>query len=547
MIQSLRTYVNQVAARMVVLPLWRRYLVAFILGIMGTLAMPPFFVWLMLVPMFMGLLHLLNHTEKDRHAFGLGWFWGLGYFVSGLYWIGNALLVPPAPFKWAIPVAVLVLPAYVAIYSGLALYFTKKFPIRGLAQTVLFACLWSVFEWLRGHAFTGFPWNLVGYTWRWPTAQGASVMGIYGLSFLTVLAFSSLHLRRRDMIYACLPLIVVTLFGLWRLGTAQVAYVPDVTLRLVQPNVPQQDKWNPALSEHQFNDLIALSKLPGHPTHIIWPEAATSFNFKKNINAGARIAEMLPADASLITGALRNAPVRSGYKVSNSILSFDSNGQVTGFYDKTHLVPFGEYVPYQDYIPELKGIAAKMGELVMGHGLKTMEVPGLPPFSPLICYEAIFPNQVTMNDDRPQFLLNLTNDAWYGYSTGPYQHLAIARMRAIEEGLPIVRVANTGITALFDAYGDDHGFIDLGERGILDAPLPTALKPTIYAIYGDKVYWTLIFAGLLLVIYLKTIEGLSAEKSESQDLNTFRKVPHKAPPRHRDRPSVPTRPKGGGR
>ncbi|MCH7931941.1 MAG: apolipoprotein N-acyltransferase, partial [Proteobacteria bacterium] len=284
--------------------------------------------------------------------------------------------------------------------------------------------------------------------------------------------------------------------GSVRLAGAGDGTVEGVLLRLVQPNVGQHHKWEPELREALFARHLRLTASAGFErvTHVIWPETAVPF-FLANEPARRRaIAAATPRGGALITGALRTTPEpTSPRKLWNSLHAIDDAGRVVATYDKFHLVPFGEYVPFRRWFPTIAKLTYGTIDFSAGPGPQTLRVPGLPSFSPLICYEAIFAHQVVDSADRPEFLLNLTNDAWFGISSGPYQHFAAARLRAVEQGLPLARAANTGISAVVDGYGRITARLGLDREGVVDAPLPEALGGlTPYARWGDLLPLTIV-------------------------------------------------------
>jgi apolipoprotein N-acyltransferase len=284
--------------------------------------------------------------------------------------------------------------------------------------------------------------------------------------------------------------------GAWRLGGATGATVDGVRLRLVQPNIDQRLKWAPDERERNFAAHLELSgqaaELP--PTHVIWAETAVPFLIEQDMQRRLAVAAVTPPGGLTITGAPRLTLDEDGERrVWNGLVAIDRSGSVRGTYDKAHLVPFGEYMPFRRWIP-VAPVAAGALDFSAGPGPRTLDLPGLPPVSPLICYEVIFPAAVTDPAERPSWLLNLTNDGWYGLTAGPHQHFAIARVRAVEEGLPLVRVANTGISGVVDAYGRVTASLGLGARGALDAELPIALPATPYARLGDLAFGILLLA-----------------------------------------------------
>jgi apolipoprotein N-acyltransferase len=497
---------------------WRRYLLAFLLGLAAAAAMPPLDLTPLLAVAFPGLLWLDDGSAGPGASFRLGWVFGFGFFLAGLYWIAAALFVDIDRFWWLVPFAAAGLPAGFAVYAGLALLATslaaRMLRLPAAARVFAFAVAWSAAEWTRGHALTGLPWNLIGYAWSggFPGAvamlQSVAVVGIYGLSFVTVLAVSLLALlgsplpgpmpavrRWAPAIAAGLLVLMPAAGGALRLATAPTV-LSDTRLRLVQPSIPQTMKWDPRAARDNFRRLLELSAAPGRGSlaATLWPEAATPFLLGRDEPARRAIAAVVPKDGYLLTGALRaNPPPAPVEKIWNSIEALNERGEIVAHYDKAHLVPFGEYVPFRDLLPVTKITAGTM-DLSAGSGPQTILLPGLPPFAPLVCYEAIFPGAIVDESDRPAWMLNVTNDAWYGRSSGPYQHFAIARTRAVEEGLPLVRVANNGISAVVDPLGRVLARTDIDAVGYVDAALPNPVARPPYARAGD---WTLVALLLL--------------------------------------------------
>lgn len=506
---------------------WRRYLAALLLGALAAAALPhvdflpslpPMNMTPVLLISFPGLIWLADGSVGFFAAFALGWSFGFGFFIAGLYWITAALFVDIGSFWWLVPFAATGVPAGLAIFTGAACcasYATCRwFRLGGTPRILALVVFWALAEWLRGHVLTGFPWNLIGYAWsgEFPgglaVLQTASVIGIYGLSLVTVLA-AALPARLGDFsgnrwapaLAALLLITVPATWGLYHLAHAQATDVPGVRLRLVQPSIPESIKNDPAQVLANFRRLFALSISPGgeRATAILWPEDAAPPFLERDGSARKALAQASPPGGYLITGTVRTDPApQPPAHVWNSLVAIDRDGAIRASYDKFHLVPFGEYVPMRAVLP-LQKITPGTTDFSAGPGPRTIELPGLPPFSPLICYEAIFPDAVIDPAHRPTWLLNVTNDAWYGVTSGPFQHVAIARVRAIEEGLPLVRVGNNGISAVFDPYGRVIGRLDLDVVGVLDEALPEALPPTLYGRFGDV---PVLVAMLFIVVTL---------------------------------------------
>lgn len=502
---------------------WRRSAAALVFGALSVAAFPPFYVLPALPVALVGVLWLLDGGRRDgrqaRAAAMLGWWFGLGHFVLGLYWIANAFMVDAERFGWLAPFAVVGLSAYFAIYPGLALL-AAAWARPGLARVFVFAGAWTLAEMLRGTALTGFPWNPIGSVLALHPAliQGAALAGIYGLSFLVALAASvpaTLMGRnagaasRRARIWPSLAALValgLVFAGGWlRLRDAPAA--PGPVVRVVQGAIAQEAKWRRDQARDYFGLYLRLSRErpaaapPGlaAPVAVIWPETAVPIVYDGSPDYARALADAAPPGGILVTGVVRRSRPDQSRAVWNSVLAVDGRGAVVGLYDKHHLVPFGEYVPLARFNPLPKLTEGRV-DFSAGPGPTTLALPGLGSVAPLVCYEVIFPAAVVAVDGpRPRLLLNLTNDAWFGRATGPYQHLVAARLRAVEEGLPVVRAANTGISAVIDAHGRVTASLGLGARGAFDAPLPAALPgPTLFARLGNAPF-AVVFALILIV------------------------------------------------
>ncbi len=483
---------------------WRRAVVALLLGALATLALPPFHIVPVLIPAFTGLLWMIGASRNHWSAAAVGWWFGFGHFLAGLYWVAIAFSVAGVAL-WAAPVAVHALAGVAALYPAVVAALTQLGGAEGVRGVVVFALLWTVGEWARGVlVMGGFPWNLIGYGWAFSEAmiQFAALTGVLGLSLITVLAAAmpaalatatGAAPARRAPAWRGLAIVALVLAAIWaggalRLAGASSDQVAGVRLRIVQANIAQHHKWREDLrADHLARHLeLSASPAPVPISHLIWPETASPYVLQRDPQALAALAAAAPAGGLLITGAIRTTPPDgTPFRIWNSLHAIDAGGAIRGTYDKFHLVPFGEYVPLRAVLAVAKLTVGEV-DFSRGPGPRTLHLDGLPGVSPLICYEAIFGGRVADTDDRPGWLLNVTNDAWYGTSTGPYQHMAQARLRTVEEGLPLVRAANTGISAVVDAYGRVIARLGLGEAGVLDAPLPTALSGrTLYNRYGD--------------------------------------------------------------
>jgi apolipoprotein N-acyltransferase len=509
---------------------WKRAAIALVAGALSSLAMAPFNAWPVLFLTFPVMVWLIDGAGAGRGrgvpaAAMAGWWFGFGYFVPGLYWLGYAFLVDAQTFAWLMPFAVLGLPAYLALFTAAGFALARLIWTRDASRVIALAASLTLSEWLRGHVLTGFPWNAFGYALTEPLAlaQTASLIGLWGLTFLSVAIFASPAVLidgtsrgRRPWIaplVALVLLVVMGIFGGVRLALRPTTSVAKVKLRIMQPNLQQDVRFNYAAKAEVMQKYLTLSDRASGPQStgvrdasiLIWPESAFPFFLTREADAMAQIAELLPKGTVLITGSVRAPDVPPGTRITrayNSIYVIDHDGSVLSAYDKLHLVPFGEYLPFQDWMEKLGFVQLTkvQGGFIAGTRRRTMEIPNAPRALPLICYEAVFPGDVASRDDRPGWIVNLTNDGWFGISTGPYQHLQQARLRAIEEGLPLVRAANTGISAVVDPLGRIVARLGLGVEGVLDSSLPSAIAPTIYSRSGDIPVAIMIAASLIFVV-----------------------------------------------
>ncbi len=510
---------------------WRLRGLALVAGALAAAALPPVYALPALIVSFSGLVLLVDRTPRPIAAIGLGWCFAFGYFVAGIYWVANALLAVSSAFGWLLPFAIAGavggLSALLASFPALAVGLARTLWPVGPARILVLAIFWTLFEWLRGWVLTGFPWNLLGYSWAFSDGmnQLAALTGIWGLSLITVVvaalpallvdwdgrrSTSDAPRQRTSAAVACIVagsalLLAIWAAGWYRLSGATDRTVPEVRLRLVQGNVDPTDKGSADRGADVLRRHLRLTEeTPGYDqiTHVIWSETAEPFPLERFPDVRMAVAAVAPANGLLMTGVLRTDPPNGQVKeVWNSMAALDRTGQVVGGYDKFHLVPFGEYVPLHRVFPFISKFTPGIMDFSAGPGPRTLRLPGLPPVGPLICYEAIFPGQVIDDGDRPQWLLNITNDGWYGISAGPYQHFASARLRAVEEGLPVVRAANTGISGVVDPFGRIVAQTRLGETTVLDVDLPQPLQDlTPYARWGDAVTAVLLAIVSLLAL-----------------------------------------------
>ncbi|MGO9544039.1 MAG: apolipoprotein N-acyltransferase [Rhodomicrobium sp.] len=506
---------------------WKLAPIAFLAGALSVLAMAPFFLWPVMFVTFPVLIWALDgvclpgaEVRRGSESFRkrlwraafIGWAFGFGYFLASIYWIGYAFYVDAERYAALMPLAVAALPAGLALFYAAAAALSAALWRPGYARLSAFAFAFFCAEAARGHLLTGFPWNLFGEALAANDAhmQMAAYTGVYGLTLAALFIFpapaaliaapGSLQERRwMPLLVAVCALSGSYAFGSHRL-LQEAGEVEGVRVRIVQPNVPQREKWKPENRNSIFERALSLSRNGtdgqdiGAFTHVIWPESSVPFLFGFNRDifspqARELLAALLPPQTSLILGAERAEGILSVdtrytfNRVYNSLFVLGEGAKINAIYDKTHLVPFGEYVPLRDALTAvgMRAFSHRLDGFESGEEQAPLiQTPQAPDFLPLICYEIIFPGRVTDLRKRPGWIVNVTNDAWFGDSTGPHQHLHQARIRATEEGLPVMRAANTGISAVIDPYGRLLAKLDLGKTGVIDHGLPQALPPTFY-------------------------------------------------------------------
>ena len=501
---------------------WRRapaWLLAISGGLLAALAHPtadaiqPLAGTAYILPGVALLFAALDRTHTAKTAFAVGWLAGAAHFAVVFHWIAYPFLVKADSHLWALPFAVALLPSGLACLWGGAFSIARRAWPAGSARAATFAVCLSAAEWLRGVLFSGFPWALPGYVWMdTPLQQLLSVLGIHGLTVLTlfipalgmaILSGDSAPRRRRGLrnaLAVALPFCLIAA-GWWtgaRMAHGEIEPADGTpTLRLVQPNIPQQEKWRRTLRTRNFERLAGLSYTEGEerPDLVIWPEsAAPAILLRDDALELAEFTKALKLDANLALGVLTETEAGD---LHNSLLVLNSEGALQAAYDKHRLVPFGEYVPFRGLL-ELIGFSALAREgFTPGSGPRMVQVPGLPPFAALVCFEAIFSGDVRRAALESSWILQVTNDAWFGPDAGPRQHFALAQARATELGVPLVRVANTGITGITDARGRVLAALEFEERGALTHVLPPPLRnKTFFARNGDTAFWLLVCAGV---------------------------------------------------
>lgn len=500
---------------------WQACFLCFLAGAGLAVGFAPYDAWY-LAPIAISLFYiLLDAAAGRRHALYRGFSFGYGFFIAGTYWIAYALAVDAEKFGWLIPISVLGLSAVMALWFALFgwLVWWRRTG-QGMSDILRFLALWVVVEYLRSLGIFGFPWNLAGYLAlnSERVVQLGSIVGVYGLSILmvavsllpTVWIRQGIGEQARTIYSATVLIALIVAYGFGMARMPERAEMSALRVRVVQPNIPQSLKWTQEGRLDSLRIHAQLSQLQTddpRPEIVIWSETALPFTIYPDSVWPSRLSQILPPHGMLLSGAVRADDRGKAIQLWNSVIVTDGAGALRGSYDKHQLVPFGEFVPLRHVLP-LEKITPGDTDFSRGPGPQTLHVEGVPAFSPLVCYEAIFPWIAVDATDRPDWLLNVTNDAWYGDSPGPYQHFAMSRMRSIEQGLPLVRAANTGISGVVDPYGRVVRSLPLNVRGIVDQALPLPLAPPLYAHYGD---W--LVGILLLGIWLLGYIPLSIRKN----------------------------------
>lgn len=523
---------------------WQSALIALLAGALSALAFAPFFlspVLLLTLPILIWLTgdnptdpepkpRLVLNSRMMRRGAWCGWWFGFGIHTAGLYWIGNAFLVQAEAFAWLLPFAMVLLPTGLALFHSLALAVLAVIQGPPLYRVLALSAVLAASEWLRGTIFTGFPWNILGYALTQPIElmQLASVVGIHGLTLITVLTLATpiavlatpklatgkqswRPVLVRLTCFTVVPLAAMWGFGASALNKAMPAGDDSVRLIVVQPSIRQKDKFDPQKWNQIFERHLALTRTKltelGRKKDttdlVFWPEAAMPFLALRETSVTERIKELLPEDTYLVTGLLRAVQIegqpQGDIKVFNSAVVYDATGKPVSIYDKHHLVPFGEYLPFQDELEAigLEQLTRQRGGFAAGpKSGGSQELPNLGAVLFMICYEAIFPRYGFSERSRSRLLINLTNDAWFGNSSGPHQHFHQTRVRAVEQGSPLLRAANNGISGVIDARGRVVTSGRVNEVKVLISSLPGSIEPTIYSRFGNMSA-ALIFAILI--------------------------------------------------
>ncbi|WP_455482098.1 apolipoprotein N-acyltransferase [Bartonella sp. B35(2025)] len=503
---------------------WKQQILVILCGALTSFALPPFYltpICFLTFPIFIILLDKISTIQNYNkrlltYALSCGIF-GFSYFICSLWWLGNALLIDPVAFGWAIPFAIFGPPIYLSLYWFFAGFIVGLLWTKGIARFFVLAFALGLVEWLRAILFTGFPWNALGYT-AMPTPmlmQSNAIFGLYGMNILAVLVYSLPAVlltdeKKQFALSLCSSLILFhSSFGFYRLNT-----IPNIAdykksnywVRIVQPSIQQNSKLSNTTPEAIFSAHINLSATPTtnqnkKPDLIVWPEASIPYIFNNSSSLTMRIASFLKPEQLAIIGAVRTSNDSSDTKTQyfNTIVVINDKGDILNISDKLHLVPFGEYLPYQNLLNKigLRTLSDNIGGYSAASVRETVMLPNGFSYLPLICYEAIFPNEMTFQGSPPQAIINVTNDAWFGVTPGPYQHFQQAQLRAVELGIPLIRAANNGISAVVDSYGRIVVALKQNAVGIIDSPIPSPITPVWNHEY--RIFFTFILFVLMLL------------------------------------------------
>lgn len=495
---------------------------ALLAGVGAAIAHPPFGV----LPGLLGyplLMLLAERSETKRGAFWMGWLAGFSYFFISCWWVAEAFQVDPSQ-AWMAPFAASLLPAGLGLFWGAAMALYRRLAPAGVVRVLVFAALFALLEWLRGHVLTGFPWNPAGASWAAGSAgsQFASVVGVYGLGFVTVAAVSAFapllgagtrERRAASALAGALVLLALVIGGMMRLNGAKLDFTPTL-VRIVQADVAQESKWTPEAYQGIVDRYVNLTARPAArlPDVVVWPEGALPASANDVFATGspdaAAIARSLQPGQTLLVGLARaeaGATPGAPDRYFNSLFALHDEGEVAGLrvtaiYDKFRLVPFGEYLPLGGLMGALgvRSLVHMPSDFSAGPRPSPIELPNAPRVQPLICYESLYPGFTPGGAKRPSWIANVSNDAWFGRTSGPLQHLNLASYRAIETGLPVVRATPTGVSGMIDGWGRlvPGKRLDSGESGVIDGFLPRPAPATLYGRFGDLLFWIAILASL---------------------------------------------------
>lgn len=515
---------------------WRRHAVAWLAGGLASFSQAPFDFFAVCLIAFPVLVWLLDGAAADMSGgrlrqlaapFATGWWFGFGYFIGGLWWVGNAMMVDLARYAWALPFAVLLLPAILALFYGLAAALARPFWSDGIGRIAALAAAFGVAEWLRVVLFTGFPWNAIGYA-AMPVPllmQSVGLVGMTGMNALAVFAFAlpaMLGGQRHARLGMAALVVLAALhagFGFARLSLPVEG--ETLSVRLVQPSIDQSEKWNATVRDRIFQTFLEMSAGQeaddaARPQLILWPETSVPFVLQDRPDALSALGELVRDDQVLLAGAVRiegDSAVDPNARFYNSVVGINSAGVMFDAVDKVHLVPLGEFVPFEQWLSRI-GITKLVelpGGFSAGSARHAIEVaPGVSAVA-YICYEVIFPGIAIADTRNAALIINVTNDGWFGRSPGPYQHFRQAQLRAVEAGRPLVRAANNGISGVVDAKGRIVDALALDAVGILDVGVPLSPADRLRSVHAGKIGWGVV----LLLVALAA--GLQLRSSKRRD------------------------------
>jgi apolipoprotein N-acyltransferase len=520
---------ERLAGRVILLWGWRRALAAFAAGALAVLGQAPYDFFAACFVSFPVLVWLLDGAtggpsdgwlRRLKPAFAVGWWFGFGYFLAGLWWIGSALLVEADSFAWALPFAVVGIPFVLAFFYGFAAAVARLLWSNDIGRIAGLAFAFGLAEWLRSFLFTGFPWNAIGYA-AMPVPllmQSVSAVGMVGMNTLAVFVFALpalLAARRHLRLGAALLVLLAAAhiaFGYIRLSAPLPPAGKTLDVRIVQPSVDLSEKWDASVRDRIFATMLAMSSetpQQGHqkPQLVLWPETSVPFLFTERPEALTALGDMLDDGQMLLAGAVREEGGSAGgdARYYNSVVAINDKGEIVDAVDKLHLVPFGEYLPFAGLLDRLGIEQLVAGPLTFSAGSErhSLALPGGIKALPFVCYEVIFPDLVADGAPSTELIVNVTNDAWFGDTPGPYQHCRQAQVRAVENGLPLLRAANNGISAIVDPDGRVMDALAIDAKGVIDARIPISRREVISA--GQR----RINGFLIMVLFGLTACGLS--------------------------------------
>ncbi|MBO6717783.1 MAG: apolipoprotein N-acyltransferase [Rhizobiaceae bacterium] len=520
---------SRFAARLLLLDGWRRLAVSFLAGGLASFSQAPYDFFAVCLISFPVLVWLLDGAVADAAGgrlrqfaapFVTGWWFGFGYFIGGLWWVGNAMMVDLARYAWALPIAVLALPAILAVFYGLAAALARPLWSDGVGRIAALAAAFGLAEWLRSFVLTGFPWNAIGYAaMPVPTLmQSVGIVGMVGMNALAVFVFclpallaGALHVRFGTAVFVLLVALHAG-FGTVRLSLPADGEADRLAVRMVQPSIDQSEKWNASVRDRIFKTFLDLSaRDPGQggrsPSLILWPETSVPFILQERPDALSALGDLIEDDQVLLTGAVRveGDAADPDARFYNAVVGISPAGVIFDAVDKVHLVPLGEFVPFEDLlarvgVTKLVDLPGSFSPGGQRHAIKV--APGVSALA-YICYEVIFPGLVAAETRDANLIINVTNDAWYGRTPGPYQHLRQAQIRAVEAGRPLIRAANNGITAAVDSHGRLIDALALDAVGILDVDLSLAPANRLRTNHAATVGWGLIAVLAICALLLQ--------------------------------------------